>query len=264
MNIKVYSFIGLASLTIIASPVEAAKVCRTKIKLPVPEAGTCNIDSTNSKMNNPFAYINPLSGCDLSFGLPGIPDFSLSGLSSALCDTVKQYGQNAINDALAPVLDKLPGNVNLDMEDLMDGMFDKQKEMQEVYCPVYDASGKLISYRCATDPDIETPDWGAGVGDKDPTEGKTCFVKNGITYCYVDKPDTNKPDKPNVPDHKNPDLPLCSELDNFIDENGDLISCRGDYSDPVILPANDSSTNSKTDNGWGTKSNWTDTSKVGW
>lgn len=251
-------------MVLLYSPIGHAKVCRTKVTLPVPEAGTCSVDSSNDQMSNPFAYVNPLGGCDLTFSLPGMPDFSFEGLNSALCNLVKDYGQDAINEALGPINDLIPDNISLDMEDMMDDMFEDQKDMQEIYCPTYNSSGKLISYRCDNQPAVpdvpDKPDWGVDIdpdGDNN-NEGKECITHDGVEYCY------SKPKPTPVPDHQNPDLPLCSELDDFVDSDGNLIPCRSDNFDdnyeysPPPEDLNSWSTNSSK-KGWN-KNN----SKSGW
>lgn len=225
--------------------VEAARVCQAKITLPAPEVGTCDIDSTNPKMGNPFAYIDPTQGCDFSFSLPGLPKLSLDGLKGMMCDKIQDIGQQAINEALNPILEKLPSELNLDMNDRMKNIFDDQIKLQEEFCPVYSKSGKLMSYECESSfPNANDglPDWALEIDDPEE-EGRECYEMGGFIYCTAPVDDNNEPDptpdnaKPYDPD-KDKTLPLCSDLDDFFDKNGNLIPCRNtnnfDSKRPVV------------------------------
>ncbi|EGR1442770.1 hypothetical protein ND925_07120 [Vibrio diabolicus] len=261
-NNKIIRFALLASVIATVTPFksEAARVCRQKVSLPAPSAGICDVDTSNPKMGNPFAYIDPTQGCDFSFSLPGLPSFSLDGLQGALCDTIQDIGQQGIDDALGPVLDAIPDSVDLDLDNLMEGIFDDQIEMQSKFCPVYDDKGKLVSYECASD--------GNGGGDiidiEDPDHGdRECYTQNGITYCKDDEGEVTEPDPEPYDPEKDPTLPICSELDSFFDSEGNLIPCRNGTSRQATypqseqnLPSSSRDTNQSTKPKWDVKKGW--------
>jgi len=221
----IYLCVALMGITTYSPNSEAARVCRQKITLPVPEVETCDIDSSNPKMGNPFAYIDPTKGCDFSFSLPGLPSFSLNGLQTMLCNQIQDIGQQAINEALAPVLEKIPSDISLDMNDMMSKMFDDQMKMQKEFCPKYNSSGKLLSYDCEDDSNNNgLPDWAVPVVDPEDND-RECYQMDGITYCKsTDNVDT-QPDN-NYDQDKDNELPHCSDLSDFFDANGNLIPCR--------------------------------------
>lgn len=210
---------------------EAARTCRAKVTLPTPSAGTCDVDSSNPKMGNPFAYIDPTQGCDFSFSLPGLPSFSLDGLQGMLCQQIQDIGQQAINDTLAPILDQIPSSIDLDMKDMMSNMFDDQMKMQREFCPVYNASGKLVSYKCENtgiDPNPGLPDWALPIVDPD-NKNRECYELGGVTYCKpIGDGGNTTPDIPDTPSNPDQDLslPHCSDLTDFFDPQGNLIQCR--------------------------------------
>ncbi|MDA0146417.1 hypothetical protein OCT63_19510 [Vibrio sp. RW] len=235
---------------------EAARVCRTKITLPAPSVGTCDVDSTNPKMGNPFAYIDPTQGCDFNFSLPGLPSFSLEGLQGMLCEQIQDIGQQTINEALGPLLEKIPSSIDLDMNEMMSKMFDDQMKMQREFCPVYNKSGKLISYECENaggpiNPGM--PDWAIPIVDPDNKE-RECYELGGVTYCkpISDGSDITEPDRPYNPDN-DMSLPHCSDLTDFFDSEGNLIPCRnsGPRDD---APASEQSQQSSTTPTWDSNS----------
>jgi hypothetical protein len=100
--------------------------------------------------------------------------------------------------------------------------------MQREFCPVYNASGKLVSYECDNvdhGPSEGLPDWALPIVDPD-NQGRECYELGGVTYC---KPsgDTNTP-APDIPSNPDQDLslPHCSDLTDFFDPQGNLIPCR--------------------------------------
>jgi len=234
MKVKIHPILlcfATVGATAYSSDSEAARVCRAKVSLPAPSAGTCDVDSTNPKMGNPFAYIDPTQGCDFSFSLPGLPSFSLDGLQGMLCEQIQDIGQQAINETLAPILDKIPSSIDLDMKDMMSSMFDDQMKMQREFCPVYNSSGKLVSYECdnVDIPEGESglPDWALPIVDPD-NEGRECYELGGVTYCKPNG-DNSAPDPvPDTPSNPDQDLslPHCSDLTDFFDPQGNLIPCR--------------------------------------
>lgn len=226
---------------------EAARVCRAKVTLPLPEAGTCDIDTDNPVLGNPFAYIDPTKGCDFTFSLPGLPAFSLDGLQNMLCNQIQDIGQQTINDALGPIMEKIPSSVDIDLNAMLDDMFETQMDMQKDYCPEYDGNGKLTSYKCPRRP---------GNGEDyippeivDPNKGENCFIDDeGITRCYVDK--------------EEPELPYCDELTDFYDGNGNLVPCIPRLTKPEEEPVVHNSFNSRSEaNNTGSS---TDSTKPSW
>ena len=200
-----------------SSPTLAAKICKVKLTVPLPKAGTCDVDSTNPKMGNPFAYLDPNQACEFNFSLPGIPDLSLEGLKGSLCNMVQNMGQQAINQALAPILSKIPTTIDLDLNDVISGMFDDQMSYEDSFCPKYGSSGKLLSYKCPTkvtpptSQDDKDIDWGYEISDGSGT--KTKQEEYDTEGSSVDK---------------NESLPYCKDLTSLMDENGNIIQCRND------------------------------------
>lgn len=208
---------------LIPIPAEAARTCRTKVELPIPEAGTCSVDSTNPVMGNPFAFVDTTQGCDFNFNLPGLPSLSLEGISTTLCNQLQELGQVAIDEALEPILSVIPTNISYSLEDAVQGMFEDTAYMQSNYCPVYGDDGTLISYTCDSSyTEVgETPDWATEVGEEADTEGMECTTTNGVTTCTT----SNVVDTGNG-ESDDESLPLCSDLDSLIDSNGDIVQCR--------------------------------------
>ena len=284
MKINIHHVIlcsAVVGVTLHTEDANAARVCRAKITLPAPDVGTCDVDSTNPKMGNPFAYIDPTQGCDFSFSLPGLPSLSLDGLQGMLCNQIQDIGQTAIDDALNPILDKLPSDLNLDMNGMMKNIFDDQIKLQDEFCPVYSKSGKLMSYECAgrnPNSDDGLPDWAVEIRDPED-EGRDCYEMGGYTYCTDPEDSNNKPNPtpdpvpdtslPYDPD-KDTDLPLCRDLTDFFDRDGNLIPCRNtDNSNsnrPVVetppeFETSETAPKSKSNSGlvkptWDTKKGW--------
>lgn len=208
----------------------SSRTCRVPIVLPSAGAGTCNFDAANGASSNPFFWIDPNQACKLDFALPGLPNLNLGGLMGDLCDTIQEYGQTALDDALKSITDRLEGSErDGSVGGVMEGVFQNQDEIQNTFCPVYDGAGKLVSWRCApvdraeneigqTDEDYEAEYGDPVVDGQECPSGYTASQKlDGSWFCRQNGQQFEV---------VAPTLPYCEDLESRFDKvTGYVIEC---------------------------------------